>query len=103
MKSITVVAACIVLMAPQSAHAVNSVCNAYNPQTCIVAPKGDASRPGQRGPGQRGPVRQRRAGRSPVLSSTLPFTGLDIILIVLAGGTIICVGLLVRRLSRRSD
>jgi hypothetical protein len=36
-------------------------------------------------------------------SGTLPFTGLDIVLLVAGGGTLLAAGFVVRRLSRRLD
>jgi len=36
-------------------------------------------------------------------SGTLPFTGLDVVLLVAGGGTLLGAGFVVRRLSRRLD
>jgi hypothetical protein len=36
-------------------------------------------------------------------SSTLPFTGLDVVLLAAGGGTLLGAGLLVRRLSRGAE
>jgi hypothetical protein len=36
-------------------------------------------------------------------SGTLPFTGLDVVLLVAGGGTLLAAGFVVRRLSRRFD
>ncbi|MBV8999604.1 MAG: hypothetical protein JO027_18995 [Solirubrobacterales bacterium] len=36
-------------------------------------------------------------------SGTLPFTGLDVVLLVAGGGTLLAAGFVVRRLSRRLD
>ena len=35
------------------------------------------------------------------LAGTLPFTGLDVVLLVAGGGTLLAAGFVVRRLSRR--
>jgi hypothetical protein len=78
MKRLVAVAIAIALVAPGLALAgISSTCQAYNPQTCNVS----------------------RA----VSSSSLPFTGLDIVLLVVGGAGLTCVGLLARRLSRHAE
>lgn len=43
------------------------------------------------------------AGTGTTSSGTLPFTGLDVVLLVAGGGTLLAAGFVVRRLSRRLD
>jgi hypothetical protein len=65
------------MLAPSTALAQDSSeCQAYNPQTCNVTTSQGA---------------------------TLPFTGLDVALLAVGGGTLLAAGLVVRRLSRRLD
>jgi hypothetical protein len=67
------------LLVPSTAAAAgSSTCQAYNPQSC--PPDG-----------------------STVNSGTLPFTGLDVVLLLAGGGTLLAAGFVVRRLSRRLD
>ena len=73
----TLLASFALLLAPSTALAQNSSqCQAYNPQTCNVTTSNDG---------------------------TLPFTGLDVALLAVGGGTLLAAGLVVRRLSRRLD
>lgn len=82
MKRIAILVASIALMAPGSALASSSsMCQAYNPQTCLVSGSSGA------------------AADSP--SGTLPFTGLDVVLVVVGGCTLVLAGFAVRRVSRR--
>lgn len=75
--------AAIALMLPGAAMAASSsTCQAYNPQLCNNIP-GNQTRTASAG--------------------TLPFTGLDLVLLVAGGGTLLCGGLVVRRLSRNLD
>lgn len=67
----------LAVMAPSMASA-NSTCQGYSPQLC-------------------GSV------TTTTSSSTLPFTGLDVVLLVVGGGTLLGAGFVVRRLSRRLD
>jgi predicted S18 family serine protease len=61
--------------APASAFAQSSsTCQAYNPQTCTT---------------------------SQVSTGQLPFTGLDVVLLIVGGGTLLGAGFVVRTLSRR--
>jgi hypothetical protein len=90
MKRISALVGLVVVLAltvPGAAFA-SSTCQAYNPQTC-------------------GSVSSNTSGNSPgsttatTSSGTLPFTGLDVVLLVAGGGALLGTGLVVRRLSRR--
>ncbi len=71
-------------MMPATALAQSSAtCQAYNPQTCNVSTTKPAT--------------------GTASSSSLPLTGLDIILLAIGGGTLAGAGLIVRRLTRRLD
>lgn len=87
MRRIAIVAACLaVLVVPSTALAQSSsTCNAYHPQagSCSNLNTND------------------NTSTEPLSSSTLPFTGLDVLLLVVGGGTLAGTGLVVRRLSRR--
>lgn len=81
MRRIAAVVAFLALLVPASALAQSdsSTCDAYNPQTCQIKTF-DGTK-----------------------SSTLPFTGLDVLLLSIGGGAMIGAGLVVRRASRRVD
>lgn len=82
MKYVATLAAAICLLAPSAALTQgSSTCQAYNPQLCAVTHDGPSA-------GQNG---------------QLPFTGLDVGLLVAGGGTLLGAGFVVRRLSRRLD
>jgi hypothetical protein len=67
----------IALLLPGGALAAgSSTCQAYNPQSCTPTTVSDG---------------------------TLPFTGLDVVLLLAGGGTLLAAGFVVRRLSRRVD
>jgi hypothetical protein len=77
----TLIVALSLLAAPASALASSSsTCQAYNNETC-------------------GPAQITRT--TPTSSGQLPFTGLDVVLLVVGGGTLLGAGFVVRRLSRR--
>ncbi len=68
------------MLAPSAALASSSsTCQAYNPQLCS------------------------NVGAASTTSGTLPFTGLDVVLLAAGGGMLLGAGLVVRRLSRRLD
>jgi hypothetical protein len=77
MKRIVILAVGMALLLSSSAAAQSSTCQAYNPQLCS--------------PG---------TSTSSGSGTTLPFTGLDIALLAIGGGTLLGAGLVVRRLSR---
>jgi hypothetical protein len=69
------------MLAPSAALASSSsTCQAYNPQLCSSVSAASTS-----------------------TSGTLPFTGLDVVLLAAGGGMLVGAGLVVRRLSRRLD
>ena len=75
----------LALVGPTAAFAQSSTCQAYNPQFCQSVSATTASN-----------------GTGTTSSSgTLPFTGLDVVLLVAGGGTLLAAGFVVRRLSRR--
>jgi hypothetical protein len=69
----------VAIVAPSSAFAQSSQCQAYNPQLCTVSDQNDGT----------------------TSSGTLPFTGLDVALLAVGGGGLLGIGLVVRGLSRR--
>lgn len=70
----------VVLMLPAASFATgSSTCQAYNAQQSCGA-----------------------TGTTQT-SGTLPFTGLDVVLLLAGGGTLLAAGFVVRRLSRRLD
>jgi hypothetical protein len=84
MRIVAMLLVALALVAPASALAAgsSSTCQAYNPQTgCNIGiPKKIPDGPG---------------------SGSLPFTGLDVVLLVVGGGALVGTGFVVRRLSRR--
>jgi len=74
---------------PSAALAGSSQCQAYNNELCSVN-SNTASNNGT------------TASTSPSSEeSTLPFTGLDVVLLAAGGGTLIGAGFVVRRMARR--
>jgi hypothetical protein len=71
-------AVAILLMAPSAALAQSSTCQAYNPQLCSSVSSGEETSS----------------------SATLPFTGIDVTLLVVGGAGLLGAGIVVRRLSR---
>jgi hypothetical protein len=94
MKRIVTLLVGIALVLPSAALAQgSSTCQSYNPQLCSVnttatAPTTNATNV----------TATAASGKS-----TLPFTGLDVVLLAVGGGTLLGAGLVVRRLSRRVD
>ena len=80
MRRIAILVVAIALMVPSAALAQgSSTCQAYNPQIACTPTTATTSQ------------------------GTLPFTGLDVALLAAGGGTLLGLGLIVRRLSRRID
>lgn len=82
MRLITILGAILIALAlPATALAQgNSTCQAYNPQLCSSV-----------------------TGTNATTSGSLPFTGLDVVLLVGGGGALLAAGFVVRRLSSRLD
>jgi hypothetical protein len=74
-----------VLMAPSAALAQSSTCQQYQSQICSEVTTTTGSTPD---------ATSNTAG-------TLPFTGLDIVLLLVGGGALLSAGFVVRRVSRR--
>ncbi len=91
MKRVATIVTGAALLVPGSALAASgsSTCQSYSPQACVAA--GSAGS-GNTGPGSTSPVTSTAAG-------TLPFTGLDVGLLLVGGGTLLGAGFVVRRLS----
>jgi hypothetical protein len=70
-------------LAPGSALAQSSSCQAYNPQLCNVSAGTEATPSGV------------------ASSGTLPFTGLDIGLLAVCGGVLVAGGVVVRSRAKR--
>jgi hypothetical protein len=86
MKRIVTLIVSLALMGlPSAALASSSTCQSYNAQLCNVASN----------------TTSRTTGATTTNSaSTLPFTGLDVGLLVVGGGVLLGAGLLVRKFSR---
>ncbi len=81
MKRIATLVTGIAMMVPGTAMAdSSSSCQAYNPENCT-------------------PV----VHHTSVSNGTLPFTGLDVALLAVGGGTLMGAGFVVRKVSRRVD
>jgi hypothetical protein len=87
MKVIVTLIVGLALMLPGSALAASSTCQSYNPQLCSVASNSATA----------------TTTTSTTTQSTLPFTGLDVVLLAAGGGSLLGAGLVVRRLSRNTN
>jgi hypothetical protein len=83
------------LMAPGAALAQSSTCQQYDEQTCSSL----NSTVSTTGSGDSSPATSATTNTS----GTLPFTGLDVVLLVAGGGALLSAGFVVRRVSRRLD
>jgi hypothetical protein len=82
MRLIAALVLVIALIAPATALATGgSTCQAYSPQTCNVLSTNGTT--------------------GATNSASLPFTGFDVALVLIGGGTLIGTGLVVRALTRR--
>jgi guanyl-specific ribonuclease Sa len=88
--------AVLALMVPGAALASSSsTCQAYAPQTCESVSSGTSgTSPGSTTVTTSSATSANSAG-------TLPFTGLDVVLLVAGGGALLSAGFVIRRLSRR--
>jgi hypothetical protein len=75
----------LMLCVPGSALAASSTCQAYNSQTCTTVNTTTTTT------------------GVPTSTSSLPFTGMDIVLLLAGAGILIGTGLVVRRVSRSSE
>ena len=93
MKRISVLVGVLGILAfvVPSAALASSTCQAYRPQLCSSVGSGNTSSGSSSGTS---PSSTNTAG-------TLPFTGLDVVLLVAGGGTLLATGFVIRRLSRR--
>lgn len=96
MKRIVMVfAAFAVLLLPSAALADSSpTCQSYSPQLCQVVTNTTASQ--TQSLVSTGPTTSAASAGS----GTLPFTGLDVVLLTAGGATLLGAGLIVRRMSR---
>jgi hypothetical protein len=96
MKRIATLTASLAMLLPAGAvvlpgtASANSTCQSYSSQTCQVASK-QAARTTATSP------------TSTTNASTLPFTGLDVLLLAAGGGSLLAGGLVMRRLSRSNE
>jgi hypothetical protein len=88
MKVIVTLIVGLALMLPGSALAASSTCQSYSPQLCSVASNSATAA---------------TTTTSTTTQSTLPFTGLDVVLLAVGGGSLLGAGLVVRRLSRNTN
>ncbi|MGA2013649.1 MAG: hypothetical protein ABSH51_24380 [Solirubrobacteraceae bacterium] len=89
-RIVTTLIASLALLAPSTAFAANSTCQSYNPQLCTVA----SNTASQTTAVYTTPT------TTTTTASSLPFTGLDVVLLAAGGGALLGAGLVVRRLSR---
>ena len=83
------------LVVPGAAFASgSSTCQSYNPQLCTVVSSGSATTPN---------VQATTTSTSAGSTGTLPFTGLDVGLLVVGGAVLLGAGLIVRRFSRETE
>lgn len=99
MKRIVILAVAVAMMVPGIAFGASPTCNAYNPQLCGVVNTGTGgvvnAGTGSTGNAGNGTT----SGQAS--SDALPFTGLDVGLLVAAGAMLVGSGFVIRKLSRR--
>lgn len=88
MKRMAVLILTIAWLIPATALAKgSSTCQAYNPQTCnVLSTQSNAA-----------------ASTGAASSDSLPFTGLDVLLLLIGAGTLIGAGLVLRAVTRRME
>lgn len=96
MKRIATLIVGLALLLPSAALANSSTCQAYSQKSCSVSGTSGSRTPPSTGSGS-------ADSASTTAASTLPFTGLDVGLLVGGGVVLLGTGLVVRRLSRASD
>jgi hypothetical protein len=84
----------VLALAVPGIAAASSTCQAYGPQTCSSVGNGNVSTGTSPGTATTPATNANSSG-------TLPFTGLDVVLLVAGGATLLGAGFVVRRLSRR--
>lgn len=95
MKRVATIIVGAALISPGTALASgNASCQSYSQQACVAA--GNAGS-GTTGPGTTGPGST--GSQASTVAGTLPFTGLDIGLLLAGSGTLLGAGFVVRRLS----
>ncbi len=98
MKHIATLIVGLALLLPSVALANSSTCQAYSQKSCSVS-----GTTGSRTPPSTGSGSTDGATTAAASSGTLPFTGLDVGLLVGGGVVLLGTGLVVRRLSHASD
>ena len=89
------VLAILLFAIPSAALAASSsTCQGYSSQTCSSVGNGTVSAGTASNSSSNGSTNTDSSG-------TLPFTGLDVVLLLAGGGTLLGAGFVVRRLSRR--
>ena len=96
MRRIAILAVGIALLLPSVALGASSTCQAYNRETCTVTTSTISTASGGPGSSTSGPT-------GTTASGTLPFTGVDAVLLAGGGLTLLFAGFTVRRLSRRNN
>jgi hypothetical protein len=84
MKLIVTLIVGVALMLPGSALAASSTCQSYSPQLCSVDSNAATT----------------TTTTTTTTQSTLPFTGLDVVLLAAGGSSLLGAGLVVRRMTR---
>jgi hypothetical protein len=85
MKRLAILIATLGLLLLPGAALASSTCQQYSSQDCSVSTVATS------------------ATTTTTSASTLPFTGLDVVLLAAGGGTLLGAGLIVRRMSRGID
>ena len=81
-RTATLIVGIILALSVPGAATASSTCQAYNPQSCNVV--------------------STTTTESTTTASALPFTGLDVALLLTGGGLLLGTGLVIRRITRRS-